>query len=93
MNNIERISSQWWSESIDTQNLNVEKLEGKSGESPPFPQYHNILIIVFVWLPDIHNTRSVLGAKCNNRVLGSGNTLGAKCNNSQCYKVLARLSR
>ena len=32
----------------------------ESGESPPFPQYHNILIIVFVWLPDIHNTRSVV---------------------------------
>ena len=58
MNNIEWISSRWWSESIDTQNLSVEKLEGESGESPPFPQYHNILIIVFVWLPDIHNTSS-----------------------------------
>ena len=60
MNNIEWISSPWWSESIDTQNLSVEKLEGESGESPPFPQYHYILIIVFVWLPDIHNTRSVV---------------------------------
>ena len=60
MNNIEWISSRWWSESIDTQNLSVEKLEGESGESPPFSQYHNILIIVFVWLPDIHNTRSVV---------------------------------
>ena len=60
MNNIEWISSRWWSESIDTQNLSVEKLEGESGESPPFPQYHNILIIVFVWLSDIHNTRSVV---------------------------------
>ena len=42
MNNIEWISSQWWSESIDTQNLSVEKLEGESGESPPFPKYHNL---------------------------------------------------
>ena len=31
-----------WSESIDTQNLSVEKLEVESGESPPFPKYHNM---------------------------------------------------